>query len=61
MEILKDIAGTPQYEKGFNKPASGWAGWKRLTRDNIWSNHYTTGTGWSTAAPIETEIGRAHV
>ncbi|MBT0665421.1 hypothetical protein KI809_14025 [Geobacter pelophilus] len=25
------------------------------SRSNIWSNRYTTGTGWGTAAPIETD------
>lgn len=30
------------------------------TRNNIWANHYTVGTGWGTAAQIETDTGNAN-
>ncbi len=50
-----DGAGWPQIAIDANGNALAvWGQWDGM-RENIWSNRYTAGTGWGTAALIETD------
>ena len=54
-------ADYPQIAIGANGDAMAvWQQWDG-TRSNIWSNRYTAGTGWGTAALIETDGGGPHI
>ena len=46
----------------FDTSGNALAVWQQSdgTRDNIWANRYTAGTGWGTAALIETSPGNAY-
>ena len=56
--IETDNAGTAAFPKiAMDANGNALVVWRQFdgTRDNIWSNRYTDGTGWGTAALIETD------
>ncbi|PCJ88349.1 MAG: hypothetical protein COA54_03545 [Thiotrichaceae bacterium] len=62
-KIETDDVGEARFPQvAFDANGNALAVWKQDdgTRNNIWSNRYVEGIGWSAAALIETEVGTAN-